>query len=81
MSLKSHISELARNIANQSFRSVTSNNLKVIGNAPTLAKVLSTIDGQYIVLLPSGETKTVKASGNRPISIGNTYHIIGGTIF
>lgn len=79
MSIKSKIDNLVREIANNSFRTLTSN--RVSQPQSNMAKVVSTSGDQYIVILQTGETQLVYAMGSRPIALGETYRLVGDFIF
>lgn len=82
MSLWSKFRDIAREQANQSFRSVTQNsNTQISNGSPTLCKVIAQEGTQFTVLLPTGDTKFVYAVGSRSIGIGDTAHLIGDSIF
>lgn len=81
MSLVGRINQIVRQVTNETYRIPVNNVTSNTNNTPVIVKVLSTIDSQYVVLLPSGETRTVTATGNRPIAINGVYHLIGSTIF
>lgn len=79
--LKDKVEALTREVCNEAFRGLTSNNLEQDSASSSLAKVVSTSGSQYIVILTSGETMLVYPGGSRPIGIGGTYHLVGDTIF
>ena len=82
MSFKSKIQDIARQITNETYRDLTAIRSSQQQGQPVLAKVLS-INGnnQYTAILASGESIVVYGGGTRPISYGETYHLIGDTIF
>jgi len=75
------ITDIARQTANQSFRDIASSKAAQVTSPPTLAKVIAVNDDQYTVILASGETMLVYPGGSRAIALGQTYHLIGDTIF
>jgi len=80
MSLWSKFRTIAREEANQAFRSLTLNKSQQ-QNTPVLAKVVAVEGTSYTVLLPSGETKVAYAVGSRSIGLGQACHIVGDSIF
>jgi len=82
MSIYDKMKEIARDQANQTFRTLSSNLLSQTQPPPVLALVLSANgDNTYIVQLPDGTTATVTAGGSNLIAPGSVYHIIGSTIY
>lgn len=80
MSLWNKIRQVARDQANDAFRSVTLNKTQQ-ANQPVLAKIIAIEGTTYTVLLPSGETKFAYAMGSRSMGLGQAVHLIGDNIF
>ena len=81
MSIRKKIEDIAREVSNDTFRTTVSNKSQQSSINSTLAKVVGINGDQYIIILSSGETQLAYPGGSRRISIGQSYHLIGGTIF
>ena len=82
MGLNDKIAQIARDQANQTFRTLSSNLATQNSAPPPFALVtVANGDGTYVVLMPSGQFQTVTAVGSNLISVGQAYRITGNVIF
>ena len=82
MSLADKLRALAREAADEAYRDLAAVANNTNQANPTLCKIIQVQgNNQFTVLLATGETQVVQGGGNRPLALGESYHIVGGVIF